>query len=509
MGFFGDFHRNGVFEKSLNATFISLIPKVAGAVDIKDFRPISLLGSVYKILAKVLASRLRKVVGKVVGHSQHAFIPGRQILDAVLIANECIDAWIKSGNPGILCKLDIEKAYDHVSWSFLLEILDKMRFPSKWRKWISFCISTVRFSILINGEPAGFFSSSRGLRQGDPLSPLLFILVMEALSKLALKAVEEGFLEGVKISNSHSEGVLISHLLFADDTLFFCKPNENNLGYLKCILLIFEAMSGLRVNLNKSVIIPIGEVPNVNALAQFFGCKVDYLPSSYLGLPLGASYKSKAVWDPLIERFHRRLAGWKAKLLSRGGRLTLLKSTLWSLPIYFMSLFTIPASIAHQLERIMRDFLWNSNSSCNGLHWVNWDEVCRPKQEGGLGIRPLRVMNEALKTKWLWRFAKEDNAMWKNVIKAKYGTDDLGWWSKMSSFSHGVGFWKSISACLERFKSLVHFEVKDGSRVLFWHDIWCGDHSLKTLFPSLFRMARHKNATVLDVVSWKMFTIGI
>ena len=179
---------------------------------------------------------------------------------------------------------------------------------------------------------------------------------------------------------------------------FFCKPNENNLGYLKCILLIFEAMFGLRVNLAKSVIIPIGDVPNVNALAHFFGCRVDYLPSTYLGLPLGASYKSKVVWDPVVERFHKRLAGWKAKLLSRGGRLTLLKSTLWSLPIYLMSLFTILASTAHQLEKIMRDFLWDSNNSGSGFPW---DEVCRPKQEGGLSIRPLRVMNEALKTKWL------------------------------------------------------------------------------------------------------------
>ena len=110
-------------------------------------------------------------------------------------------------------------------------------------------------------------------------------------------------------------------------------------------------MSGLRINLSKSVIIPIGEVPNVNVWAHFFACRVDYLPSSHLGLPLSASYKSKVVWDLIVERFHKRLGGWKAKLLSRGDRLTLLKSTLWSLPIYFM-----------------RDFLWNSNKSGNGLH---------------------------------------------------------------------------------------------------------------------------------------------
>jgi len=103
--------------------------------------------------------------------------------------------------------------------------------------------------------------------------------------------------------------VLISHLLFADNTLIFCKPDESNLGYFKIILPVFEAMSGLRVNLSRSVIIPIGEVPNVNVLAHFFGCRVDYLPSSHLGLPLGASYKSKAVWESIVERFHKRLAG--------------------------------------------------------------------------------------------------------------------------------------------------------------------------------------------------------
>ena len=112
---------------------------------------------------------------------------------------------------------------------------------------------------------------------------------------------------------------------------------------------------------------------------------------------MGAAFKCKAVWDPVVERFRKKLAGWKSKLLSRGGRLTLLKSSLWSLPIYFMSLFTIPVSIAHSLEKIMRDFLWSN--SPKGLHWVNWGDVCRPKHQGGLGIRPLRDMNEALKSK--------------------------------------------------------------------------------------------------------------
>ena len=127
-------------------------------------------------------------------------------------------------------------------------------------------------------------------------------------------------------------------------------------------------MSGLRVDLSKSALILVGEVPNVYVLALFFGCGLDYLPSSYLGFPFGAPNKCIAIWDPDVERFHKRLAAWKSKLLSRGGRMTLLKSTLCSLPIYFMSLFTIPASIDSRLEKIMRDFLWNCNDNGNGLH---------------------------------------------------------------------------------------------------------------------------------------------
>ena len=142
-------------------------------------------------------------------------------MNAVLIADETINSILKSNKGAILCRLDIEKAYDHVDWSFLLAMLEKMGFGEKWRRWIKWCLSTTRFFVLVNGTPTGFFQSSRGLRQEDPISPYLFVIVMEAFSCLLKRAVSRGFLLPCSVRGRIREMVQVSHLLFADNTLIF------------------------------------------------------------------------------------------------------------------------------------------------------------------------------------------------------------------------------------------------------------------------------------------------
>ena len=233
---FEEFYTTGSIERSLNFTFFTLIPKKSNATEVRDFRPISLLGSVYKILAKVLANGLSMVLGNIVSTPQNAYVKGRQITDSVLIANEILDSKLKDNLPSVICKLDIEKAYDHVNWYFLLYLLERCGFPEKWCHWIYFCISTARFSILINGSPEGFFGSTCGIRQGDPLSPLLFVIIMEALSRMMSKAIEEGLLLGFQVGALGNDSLCLSHLLFADDTLIFSDGNPDHIFHLRAAI---------------------------------------------------------------------------------------------------------------------------------------------------------------------------------------------------------------------------------------------------------------------------------
>ena len=210
-----------------------------------------------------------------------------------------------------------------------------------------------------------FFQSSRGLRQGNPLSPYHFVIAMEALNCLLKKAICGGFLSACQVRGRGREGVEVSHLLFADDTLIFCEAGEEQMTFLCWVLMWFEAILGLKVNLDKSELILVGRVENVDNLAGELGYKVGRLSSIYLGMPLGASFNFVAAWDGIEERFRKRLAMWKRQYISKGeggrgkrgkrgegGGITLIRSSLSSLPIYFMSIIHLPRVVRIRLERI-------------------------------------------------------------------------------------------------------------------------------------------------------------
>ena len=173
--------------------------------------------------------------------------------------------------------------------------MERMGFGARWSRWIKACISTVKFSVLVNGSPAGFFGSSRGLHQGDPLSPLLFLMIMEVLSRLLKRTENGGFLCGFKAGSHRHGGIHISYLLFADDTILFCDASREQLLYVRMVLIFFEAITSLKVNVGKSEIVPVGDVGDLNGLACILCCKVGTLPMRYLGIPLGAHYKDSSI----------------------------------------------------------------------------------------------------------------------------------------------------------------------------------------------------------------------
>uniref|UniRef100_A0A2N9IC54 Reverse transcriptase domain-containing protein n=1 Tax=Fagus sylvatica TaxID=28930 RepID=A0A2N9IC54_FAGSY len=430
---------------------------------------------------------------------QNAFVQGRQILDSVLIANECLDSRLKAGDPGVLCKLDLEKAYDHVNWGFLIYMLRRCGFNRRWRQWIYMCISTTRFSILVNGTPCGFFASSRGLRQGDPLSLLLFLIVIEALSRLLARAHDGGYISRFNVGRVNH--ISISHLLFADDTLILCGAARDQLCHLKSVFVWFQASSGLKINLGKSELVPVGSVPDVELVAVL-GCKVDTLPMSYLGLPLGSLFKDKTIWNGIVEKLELRLAGWKRMYLSKGSRVTLIKSMLSNIPTYYLSLFPIPVGVAHRIEKIQRNFLWGGLGEDFKYHLVSWDRVCTPLSYGGLGIRKLLLYNQALLGKWIWRYAREKEALWRKIVDLKYGGLWGGWCSNSVLDPYGKSLWKHIRKGWPTFAKNVSFKVGDGTHIKFWQHQWCGETTLKSRFPELYQLdwELESVAEFLDVI---------
>ncbi|KAJ9691214.1 hypothetical protein PVL29_013405 [Vitis rotundifolia] len=216
-------------------------------------------------------------------------------------------------------------------------------------------------------------------------------------------------------------------------------------------------------------------------------------------MPLAAPFKFIGVWDGIEEKFRKRLAMWKRQYISKGGSITLIRSTLSNLPIYYMSIFHLPRAVRLRLEKIQRDFLWGGGSLEQKPHLVRWSIVCEDKSKGDLGVKSLGLFNKALLGKWAWRFANEKKALWNQVIRRKYGEEIEGWRSCENREAFEVGMWKAINKVGQLVTPFFGFEVGDGKNVRFWKDKWCGTSPLSKAFPSLFALATSKKAWVNEV----------
>ncbi|GJV04827.1 putative RNA-directed DNA polymerase [Tanacetum coccineum] len=365
-------------------------------------------GFIPKVIAKVLSNRLSKVVHSVVSEVQTAYIKGKQIIDGPLMVNEIL-VWASKKKERL----------------FFLKIHG--------------CLDSSYGSIFINGSPTKEFKIQKGLRQGDPLSPFLFIIAMEALHVSIQDAKYKGILEGVNVG---SNGINISHLQFSDDALIMGTWSIDNAKNLCRILRCFYMASGLKVNFSK------------NSLAFV---------------------------------------------------LTLLKSVLRALGIYFFSLFKAPTSVTNQLEKLRRNFFWGGSLDRNKLAWIAWKKVCSPSNCEGLGIGSLYASNLAMLAKWWRRFHSETNSLRRSLIISIYG--NRGGLEPMDHYPSRLltSPWKVITGLNKHLLKVncdltVIFsrKVEDGATVAFWNDVWIGNSNLKTAFPRLYSLEIAKDFLVAD-----------
>lgn len=282
----------GEIPSSINKTYVRLIPKKKNPKEVVDYRPIALYNVYYKVISKVLATRLKPLLPRIISETQSAFVAGRAISDNVMITHETLH-FLKTSQARKHCsmavKTDMKKAYDRLEWSFITSVLSRLGFHSKFTNLILQCVSTVSYSYLVNGSAQGEVSPHRGIRQGDPLSPYLFILCGEVLSGLCRIAQENGSLPGIRVSRGSPK---VNHLLFADDTMFFTKTSIKSCETLTSILRQYEEASGQTINTQKSSISFSSKTPEEikSRVKQSLNISNEGGQGKYLGLPEGFIY---------------------------------------------------------------------------------------------------------------------------------------------------------------------------------------------------------------------------
>ena len=319
-------------------------------------------------------------------------------------------------------KVDFEKAYDSVRWSFLFDMLRRLGFHDKWILWVKGCLVPSFVSVLVNGSPTEEFKPSRGLRQGDPLAPFLFLVVAEG-PRLVRQALRMKVLRGVKVGGRNNVECCL--LQFENDTLFLCEDSFYNIFAIKAILRCYEIVSGLKVNFHKSKLAGISvDSYALSTYAKTLNCNTMQLPFQYLGVEVGGNPKKKQFWESVVKKLEARLSSWKGRFLSMADRICLLKSVFTAIPLFYQSVFKAPVAVCNRISSIQRRFIWAWGRENNTISWVSWDNVCKPLQEGGLGIKEIRNFNSALLAKWKWRIMSDEGGKWKDILQSKYGTEE-------------------------------------------------------------------------------------
>jgi mannosylglycoprotein endo-beta-mannosidase len=357
---FGDLHVENFHW--LNSANIALLPKKEGAEEIVDYRPISLIHIVAKILSKTLANRLGPFMDELVSNAQSAFIKKRSIHDNFLYVKNLATRYHKSKTPSLLFKLDIRKAFDSVRWGYLLDLLEKRGFPARFRNWIAALLATASSRVLLNGVAGLPIKHGRGIRQGDPLSPLLFVFSIDTLAQILERATAHSLLHKLK-----GRGNIIRTSLYADDAAIFVSPIKEDIQNLSCILHNFGKVTGLSTNFLKTSVVPI-RCANLDLEDILHGipAKRESFPIRYLGLPLTVRCLKRGDIQHFEDKCAGKLPTWNGKYITTAGRASLVNSVIASQAIYYLTPLSIPASTITFINKIERAFLWAGRTTPRG-----------------------------------------------------------------------------------------------------------------------------------------------
>uniref|UniRef100_A0A803Q9A6 Reverse transcriptase domain-containing protein n=1 Tax=Cannabis sativa TaxID=3483 RepID=A0A803Q9A6_CANSA len=389
--------------------------------------------------------------------------------------------------------------------------MEAFGFCPQFRRLVAKCVSSVSFSVLLNGGPLKQFRPERGLRQGDPLSPYLFIMCNEILSRMLIKAENDGLMGGFRVSRQSPS---ISHLMYADDTFIFCEASlEKVLATQEC-LDRFCLASGQCINVHKSALTFSANVdPSLKSeLKEALGFRDMCGDDRFLGNPILLSGSRVKEFNFLIEKLARRIEGWKSKLLSQAGRLTLLQSVASSTPVYTMSTFLIPKTISHALDKMCRSFWWTGETDkSHFLALASWDSICLPKERGGLNLKKFKDFNLALIAKLGWRLASGSESPWCSLFRAKYFKHNQSFWSAPSRSTMSFGA-RGIMASRDLIRNEACFLVGSGRNVDIWHSPWVPwlswEEYVASFNPRIQERGVTVNSLLLSDSSWSMEEMG-